>query len=127
MKIAIDTNGYVDFARNDPDAVDRIRSAESIFVPFIVVGELRAGFVSGTRSSENEGSLVRFLNRPRVHVLHADESTTHSYAQLLRQLRRQGTPIPTNDIWIAALVVQHGLQLFARDRHFDHLPQIPRV
>jgi tRNA(fMet)-specific endonuclease VapC len=57
----------------------------------------------------------------------ADEDSTHHYARLFRQLRRQGTPIPTNDLWIAALVVQHQLHLFARDAHFDHLPQIPRL
>jgi len=57
-------------------------------------------------------------------VLFADEQTIEQYVSLFRQLRRQGTPIPTNDLWIAALVLQHGLVLCARDRHFDHLPQI---
>jgi predicted nucleic acid-binding protein len=56
-----------------------------------------------------------------------DEDTTYHYARLFRQLRIQGTPIPTNDIWLAALVVQHNLRLFARDRHFDALPQLSRV
>ncbi|MGB8297405.1 MAG: hypothetical protein WCG85_18415 [Polyangia bacterium] len=55
-----------------------------------------------------------------------DDQTTHQYASLYRQLRRQGTPIPTNDIWSAALVLQHGLTLHARDRHFDHLAQLVR-
>jgi tRNA(fMet)-specific endonuclease VapC len=57
----------------------------------------------------------------------ADEDTTHHHARLFHQLRRQGTPIPTNDLWIAALVVQHELHLFAHDAHFDHLLQIPRL
>ena len=68
-----------------------------------------------------------FLLKSGVHVLYPDEQTTHQYARLFRQLRTQGTPIPTNDLWTGALAVQHGLHLFARDRHFDHLPQIPRV
>lgn len=127
MRIAIDTNRYVDFARNLPEAVDRFQRVDSIHVPFAVLGELRAGFLSGTRAIENEGALVRFLNRPRVHVLLADDATTHHYALLFRQLRHQGTPIPSNDLWVAALTIQHGLHLFARDQHFDHLPQIPRV
>jgi tRNA(fMet)-specific endonuclease VapC len=96
-------------------------------VPLIVLGELRAGFLAGSRGTENEAGLARFLNSPRVDVLLADEDTTHHYARLFHQLHRQGTPIPTNDVWIAALVVQHQLYLFARDAHFDHLPQIPRL
>ena len=71
--------------------------------------------------------MQRFLNSERVEVLFSDEDTNHHYARLFRQLRTQGTPIPTNDLWIAALVQQHDLLLAARDRHFDHLPQLPRV
>lgn len=127
MKIAIDTNRYVEFARGLPEAVNRLRVADRIFMPLIVLGELRAGFLGGSRAPENEANLVRFLNSPRVDMLLADEETTHHYGRLFHQLRRQGTPIPTNDIWIAALVAQHQLYLFARDAHFDHLPQIPRV
>jgi tRNA(fMet)-specific endonuclease VapC len=127
MMIAIDTNRYVDFARGLAAAVGRLRTAERILMPLIVLGELRAGLLAGSRGTENEASLARFLNSPRVDVLLADEDTTHHYARLFHQLRRQGTPILTNDIWIAALVVQHQLYLFARDAHFDHLPQIPRL
>lgn len=127
MRIAIDTNRYVDFARGLPEAVNRLRAVDRILMPLIVLAELRAGFLGGSRALENEANLVRFLNTPRVDVLLPDEETTHHYARLFHQLRRQGTPIPTNDIWIAALVVQHQLYLFARDAHFDHLPQIPRL
>jgi tRNA(fMet)-specific endonuclease VapC len=127
VRIAIDTNRYVDFVRGEADAVERIRRAARVYLPFVVVAELRAGFLGGSRSERNESILTRFLAGPRVDVLYADEPTTHHYARLYRQLRRQGTPIPTNDLWTAALSVQHGLHLFARDRHFDHLPQIPRV
>lgn len=127
MRIAIDTNRYVDFAKGVPEAVDRFRRAEEILVPFVVLGELRAGLAGGARTGENEANLVRFLDSRRVDVVLADEDTTHHYGRLFHQLRRQGTPIPTNDLWIAALVVQHQLHLFARDAHFDHLPQIPRL
>ena len=127
MRVAIDSNRYVDFAKGIPEAVEQLRRTDEIFVPFVVLGELRAGFAGGARSRENEANLVRFLNSPRVDLSFADEETTHHYARLFHQLRRQGTPIPTNDLWIAALVVQHELHLFARDAHFDHLPQIPRL
>lgn len=127
MRIAIDTNRYVDFAKGLPDAVDRVRRADEILVPFVVVGELRAGFAASARSLENEAALVRFLDSRRVDLVFADDETTHHYARLFYQLRRQGTPIPTNDLWIAALVVQHQVHLYARDTHFDRLPQIPRL
>jgi tRNA(fMet)-specific endonuclease VapC len=67
------------------------------------------------------------LLKPGVGVLYADEPTAHHYAAVYRQLRKQGTPIPTNDMWIAALVLQHSLVLFARDTHFDALPQLTRA
>jgi len=60
-------------------------------------------------------------------VLYADEQTTYHHAAIYRQLRKQGTPIPTNDMWIAALIVQHSLILFALDAHFDALPQLARL
>ena len=96
-------------------------------LPAVVLAELRAGFLCGTRARENERTLTRFLNAPQVSVLYQTEATTHHYAHLFYQLRQQGTPIPTNDIWIAALTVEHGLSLFSQDSHFDHLPQLPRL
>jgi tRNA(fMet)-specific endonuclease VapC len=127
MKIAIDTNRYTDLCNVVPDAVRAIEEADRVYVPFIVLGELRAGFAHGTRANQNERTLSRFLMKPAVEVLFADDQTTHHYATLYSQLREQGTPIPTNDLWIAALVVQHNLVLHARDQHFDLLPQIARV
>ncbi len=125
--MAIDTNRYRDFCLAVPEVVDRVRAAERVLLPFVTLAELRAGFLCGTRSLQNESVLARFLNRPRVAVLYPDEDTTRHYAHLFRQLRQQATPIPTNDIWIAALVEQHGLFLYSRDGHFDLLPQLPRV
>ena len=127
MKILIDTNRYRDFCEGVDNAVDIIRRSSEINIPFIVIGELRAGFACGKRGPMNEGILSRFLSKPRVKILLADEATTMIYANLFRQLRIQGTPIPTNDLWIAALAVQHNLILFSRDEHFKKLPQIQIV
>lgn len=127
VRVAIDTNRYVDVAAGVPEALAVARRADEILIPFVTLAELRAGFLCGSRSARNERNLIRFLDSPRVEPLFADEATTHVYARLFRQLREQGTPIPTNDLWVAALVVQHNLYLFARDQHFDCLPQIPRV
>ena len=127
MRIVIDTNRYKDFCEGIDDAVDTIRKSSEIYIPFIVIAELRAGFACGNKGPENEQILSRFLNKTRVRLLFADEGTTYVYANLFRQLRTQGTPIPTNDLWISALTVQHGLLLFSRDKHFKELPQIPLV
>ena len=127
MRLALDTNRYADLCRGLPDVVRVVERAEAVLLPFVVLAELRAGFSVGTRGAENERTLLRFLMKPGVDVLYADEQTTHHYASAYRQLRRQGTPIPTNDLWIAALVVQHNLILCARDRHYDRLPQIIRA
>ena len=127
MRIAIDTNRYSDFVDGDPTTGQIIATAERIYVPFIVLAELRFGFLRGTRMAENEQRLITFLSRPRVEPMLPNEMTTFEYAKLAVQLRKQGTPIPVNDIWMAALVVQHNLTLFARDKHFDHLAQVARV
>jgi tRNA(fMet)-specific endonuclease VapC len=127
VRIALDTNRYVDLCKGVEDTVRLVSTAETVFLPFVVVAELRAGFVLGKRTAENERVLRRFLLKPGVSVLYPDDQTTHHSAAAYRQLRLQGTPIPTNDLWIAALVLQHNLRLHDRDRYFDHLPQIVRV
>jgi tRNA(fMet)-specific endonuclease VapC len=127
MRILIDTNRYRDFCDNVTEARKMFQRAERIAVPFVVLAELRAGFMAGSRSNENEKVLSSFLNRRRVLALFADEQTTFHYARLFFQLRSQGTMIPVHDIWIGALAVQHSLILFSRDSHFEHLPQIPKL
>lgn len=127
MKLLLDTNAYRDFCEGREAAVACVRRAHAIFLPFVALAELRAGFACGTLARRNESVLVRFLNSPRVQVLYADENTTHLFARLFHQLRKQGTPIPVHDIWIAALAAQHDLFLLSRDRHFDHMPQLARA
>lgn len=127
MKVALDTNRYVDLCRGVAETLALLEEAEEVVLPFVVIGELRAGFAHGRREAENERILRRFLLKDGVRVLFADDQTTHHYASVFRQLRKQGTPIPTNDMWLAALVLQHNLALHARDKHFDHLPQIVRA
>ncbi len=127
MKLALDTNRYTDLCRGEASVIELVERAEEVWLPFIVLGELRAGFAVGSQGPRNEAVLRRFLLKPGVGILYADEQTTHHYANIYRQLRKQGTPIPTNDMWIAALVLQHSLMLCARDAHFDALAQLTRV
>jgi len=127
VRIALDTNRYVDLCKGIEETVAVLEEADAVLLPFVVLGELRAGFAHGRRPAENERVLRKFLAKNGVDVLFADDQTTHHYAAVFRQLRSQGTPIPTNDMWLAALVLQHNLALHARDKHFDHLPQLLRV
>jgi tRNA(fMet)-specific endonuclease VapC len=127
MKLALDANRYCDLCRGAADVVERICQAERVYLPLMALGELRAGFQAGSRARQNERILVRFLSSPRARLLLPDEQTTFHYASLFAQLRRQATPIPTNDLWIAALVVQHDLVLLTRDAHFKHLPQLVQL
>ena len=124
MNIALDTNAYSDFMRGNPASVQTIRAARRIHLPLIVLGELRAGFAAGNQKSNNAANLQKFLNSPRASILLPDEQTSHHYGQLYLQLRKKGLAIPTNDLWIAALVVQHNLILCTSDPHFQHFPQI---
>ena len=127
MKFLVDTNRYSDFAKGLPDVVELFASADRIYMPFVVIAELRAGFRCGTISRQNEQVLTKFLKNRRVEILFADDMTTLVYADIYSQLRTQGTPIPTNDIWIAALSLQHSLPLCSRDEHFNHLKQLARI
>jgi tRNA(fMet)-specific endonuclease VapC len=127
LRLALDTNRYTDLGAAVPEVVQTLEGADQVYLPFIVLAELRAGFALGSRGLANERSLQLFLAKPGVEVLLAGEGTTRVYAQLYRQLRQQGTPIPAHDLWIAALVVEHGLTLYSRDRHFDDLPQLSRL
>ena len=127
MRLALDTNRYTDLCRGLADVVEIVEAADEVRLPFVVLGELRAGFAVGSQGPRNEAILRRFLLKPGIDVLYADEQTTHHYANVYRQLRKQGTPMPTNDMWIAALVLQHSLVLYDRDAHFDVLPQLTRA
>lgn len=127
MKIAVDSNRYIDLCRGVPEVVEVIRDAVEIHVPVIVIAEQRAGFAHGANREKNERVLTRFLDNPGVFVLVPDEQTTFFYADTYAYLRKKGKPIPTNDLWIAALAIQHQLVLFDRDADFDHLPQLARL
>ena len=125
MKIALDTNAYTEFMRGDASRVQVVQSAIGIYLPLFVLAELRVGFAVGSQTSQNAANLQRFLNTPRVRVLLPDETTANHYAQVYVHLRKRGTPIPTNDLWIAALVLQHNLILCTSDDHFQQIPQLP--
>ena len=103
---------------------ETVQSASAVHLNAVVVGELLAGFKKGSRTRQNENRLREFIAEPRVTVLSVDEETAVRYAAIKDYLRREGTPIPTNDVWIAATAFQHGLRLQTLDAHFLRVPQI---
>lgn len=127
MKLALDTNAYRAFVDGDERTVALVKRADVLGLPVPVLAELRFGFLSGTRGRQNESYLLKFMDSPRVEVLQCDEQTTHFYADLKLQLKQQGTPIPINDVWIAALSLQHRMTLLTFDRDFERIPQLPRA
>ncbi len=103
---------------------DPIQRAAEIHLSAVVVGELLAGFKRGDRTKQNEERLRRFVTTTRVRLLAVDEETAERYAAMKDYLRREGTPIPANDLWIAASAWQHGLRVLTSDEHFLRIPQI---
>lgn len=122
--LCIDTSAYSNFKAGHPQAIDVLRQCRSVAVPSIVLGELRAGFRLGTRYEKNECELRAFLSNPAVQVLDVDDDAAHNYAEIVVELRRKGTPIPTNDIWIAALAMREGATVLTFDAHFNAIGRL---
>ena len=120
----LDTSAYAAFMRGHPDIQLTLQEAQQISMSPIVLGELHAGFSLGTRRAQNERELAKFLRSPRVSVLPLSEETAVRYAEILLFLRRAGTPIPTNDVWIAAGAMEHGLRIVTTDAHYTRVPQV---
>ena len=121
-KVLIDTNIYSLAMKGDDHVVDELRKIDLIGFSAISVGELYSGFKGGSRDAENREELNIFLDSPRVVVHSIDEETAEFYASILSNLKSAGTPIPTNDIWIASVAFQYGYKLYSKDNHFSFIP-----
>lgn len=122
--LMMDTSAYAMFKRGHAEAISQIRKAEVIFLPTIVLGELLAGFESGSRRTINRKELDAFLASSRVFVSPVTSETAERYARIYAFLRENGRPIPTNDLWIAASAMEHSAILLTADAHFLQVPQI---
>jgi tRNA(fMet)-specific endonuclease VapC len=121
MRILLDTSAYVGFKRNVEEVAEIIVSAESILFSPIVLGELMFGFRNGNRLKKNMDDLNNFLKHEVVDIIQIGKITSDRYSRIASNLKRQGTPIPSNDIWIAAQAMEHGIELITSDRHFDNI------
>ena len=124
MRLLVDTSAYAAFMRGHGEIKAVLQEADEIFVNSIVLAELRAGFIKGRRRRKNDDELDTFLAAPRVKLLDVTEETAERYAVILNSLWQKGTPIPTNDIWIAASSMEHGLELLTTDEHYQKVPQV---
>ena len=124
MRLLLDTSAYSAFMRGHEAVRHAIRASEEIFLNSIVIGELTAGFIRGKQRRKNEAELQRFFASPRVGLLDITEATAERYAVILNGLWQAGTPIPTNDIWIAASAMEYGLCVVTTDQHYQKIPQI---
>jgi predicted nucleic acid-binding protein len=121
----LDTNALSAAADNDPAVIAILAGADQVAIPVIVLGEYRYGIAQSRNRASYESWLAGLLQD--CFVLDITEPTTQHYAEITLELKRKGKPIPTNDLWIAALCRQHSLPLLSRDRHFDLLPSIKRI
>ena len=127
MRILLDTNIYSELKRGNPTAENLVRTAEQILVSPIVLGELLSGFHLGDRFEQNVDELQEFLESSNATILPIGLATAEQYGVVVAALSRKGSPIPTNDIWIAAQAMESGADLVSADGHFEHVDGIAWV
>jgi tRNA(fMet)-specific endonuclease VapC len=125
MDLILDTNALSAVVDDQPGITEALGQAATVAIPVIVLGEYRFGIAQSRRRAHCE----RWLNAslPAYDVLEVNEETASLYAEIRWGLKTAGRPIPSNDVWIAALCRQHRMTLLSRDRHFDAVGGLRRV
>jgi tRNA(fMet)-specific endonuclease VapC len=126
-RLVLDTSAYSHFRAGHPRVLDLMAAAEAVVMPTVVLGELEAGFQLGSREGENRSLLAEFLTEPFVSIVQVTPSVARHYGRLFADLRRAGTPLPINDVWIAAVTLDCGGHLLTFDEHFDDIPSLVRT
>jgi tRNA(fMet)-specific endonuclease VapC len=119
--LLIDTNIYSYAMRGDTEIINTLQQVAHIGITAISIGELLSGFKAGNKEKTNRQELNQFLDSPRVTLYGIDEVTAEFYCSILNQLKINGTPIPSNDIWIAAVAFQQGMPIYTKDQHFNKI------
>lgn len=123
----LDTSAYSNFRRGNEEVASLLDQAALVGLPTVALGELRTGFLLGSRQRRNEAELDAFLDHPVVEVLAVDAETSRHYADIVAELRKAGTPLPTNDIWIAAIAARHGTTVLTCDDHFQRIARVGSI
>ena len=124
MKVLLDTNALTALWSGDERVLDALGQAERVFMSIVVLGELFAGFRGGSRMKENRARLAGFLAKPTVNTLELTTETAEVYGQIKDALRRAGTPVPINDVWLSAQAIETGSVLVTFDSHFENVPGV---
>lgn len=127
MRVAIDTNRLSDLFQGDLELAKWLGTCEEVWVPLPALAELKVGFLGGSKRSQIEATLSALMAKPTVRLLAPTRATADHYARLFVQLKNAGTPVPINDLWIAALCLESDLSLVTRDWHFERIPQLLRA
>lgn len=122
IRLCLDSTAYSRLMRGQPKLQERLETADEILLPVTVLGELYAGFQGGRRHEENLALLASFRSQPGVAIVDVTDNIAQRYAAIVTTLKRQGTPIPANDIWIAAAALENGGRIVAYDSHFEAVP-----
>jgi tRNA(fMet)-specific endonuclease VapC len=123
----LDTSAYSNFRRGNEELATLLDQAELVGVSTVALGELRTGFLLGGRRQRNETELDAFLESAVVATLPVDSETSRQYAEIVAELRRAGTPVPTNDIWIAATAARNGITVLTCDDHFERIGRVGSI
>jgi tRNA(fMet)-specific endonuclease VapC len=126
VRVELDTNRLTDLFKGDKRLSEWLEGCDEVWIPLIVLAEIKAGFYGGGQQRSNQVLLGRLLSKATVRILLPGRETAEQYARLFVQLKRAGTPVPDNDLWIAALALEHDLTLVTRDQHFQYIPQLLR-
>ncbi len=125
-KIVLDTNAYTRMLAGDEEVLNIVASVEKVFMSIFVIGELQSGFLGGNKYRDNRDTLKSFLSKTTVKILNATNETAEIYGSLKHALKKEGTPLPINDVWIAAHSIETGSLIVTYDKHFDKIPGIRR-
>jgi tRNA(fMet)-specific endonuclease VapC len=121
VKLLLDTSAYSGFRRGVPSVVEKISGSDSVLISPVMLGELMYGFRKGSKFDQNLRMLRRFLEHEAVEVAPLGEVTADRYSRIVLQLKKDGSPIPVNDVWIAAQAMEHGADLLTSDPHFEKI------
>ncbi len=124
--ILLDTNAYTSLLSGDESVLTVVAQAQTVYMSIFVLGELQAGFKGGNREQQNKTILQSFLLKPTCEVLNTCEETAAIFGDLKNSLKRAGTPLPINDVWIAAHTVETGSTLITYDKHFNKIAGLRR-
>jgi len=121
VKLLLDTSAYTGFRRGVPSVVEKISGSDAVLISPVMLGELMYGFRKGGKFEQNMRMLRRFLDHEAVEIAPLGEVTADRYSRIVMQLKKGGSPIPINDVWIAAQTMEHGAELLTYDRHFERV------